>query len=252
MIYKHIEVKENKRCFLVTDIHGEYDFLISSLKQVGYDETKDILISLGDLIDRGTNSLKCLQMFLFDKTGLKHSLIGNHCKMLVDKDFDLHLYNVGSWILSDLPNYEDRYWLGDYIQEKFNYVMSVKLGESYFGLTHACVPIEFERFNDFVMHLQQSWPNKGLTFETVWQREFIEYKDNKFYSEAFIEDCDYVFHGHNIVPEVTTVANRVHFDLGAAYKGRMCIIELLDKGEYKTNIFSKNKELLDGNLPSSI
>ena len=43
-----------------------------------------------------------------DKTGLKHSLIGNHEKFIVDKDFDNHLYNGGEWALNEFPEYTDR------------------------------------------------------------------------------------------------------------------------------------------------
>ena len=104
MIHKTIEAKPNQRVFVVTDVHGHFNELNNGLQKLNYNDREDLLISLGDLIDRGQESMKTLNMFMCDKTGLKHSLIGNHEKFIVDKDFDNHLYNGGEWALNELPS----------------------------------------------------------------------------------------------------------------------------------------------------
>lgn len=49
-----------KTIFAVSDIHGEYQVLINSLRDAGFDENnpKHLLISLGDAFDRGSESLE--------------------------------------------------------------------------------------------------------------------------------------------------------------------------------------------------
>jgi serine/threonine protein phosphatase 1 len=48
--------------YVVGDLHGCYDLLQRVLGEVGFDTTCDRLFSVGDLIDRGPNSLKCLEL----------------------------------------------------------------------------------------------------------------------------------------------------------------------------------------------
>jgi len=48
--------------FVVGDLHGCYDLLESLLGAVSFDKSKDRLFSVGDLIDRGPNSLRCLRI----------------------------------------------------------------------------------------------------------------------------------------------------------------------------------------------
>ena len=49
-----------KRILAVGDIHGMYDKLIALIEQVQFSPVEDLLIFLGDYIDRGPKSLECL------------------------------------------------------------------------------------------------------------------------------------------------------------------------------------------------
>lgn len=49
-----------KRILAVGDIHGMYDKLIALIEQVQFSPVEDLLIFLGDYIDRGPQSLECL------------------------------------------------------------------------------------------------------------------------------------------------------------------------------------------------
>lgn len=48
------------RLFVVGDIHGCYDLLMQQLERVQFNFEKDLLIAVGDLVDSGPDSLKCL------------------------------------------------------------------------------------------------------------------------------------------------------------------------------------------------
>ena len=49
-----------KRILAVGDIHGMYDKLIALMDKVQFNPDEDLLIFLGDYIDRGQQSLECL------------------------------------------------------------------------------------------------------------------------------------------------------------------------------------------------
>lgn len=52
-----------KRIFFCSDIHGNFDALIEGLEKAGYkeDDENNLLVVLGDLFDRGTDSLRVYQ-----------------------------------------------------------------------------------------------------------------------------------------------------------------------------------------------
>lgn len=76
-----------KKIFVVSDIHGYYLELINALDKAGFDENNDnhLLISLGDMFDRGDESLSVYKYLkeLNDK-GKAICLKGNHEPMFVE------------------------------------------------------------------------------------------------------------------------------------------------------------------------
>lgn len=69
------------RDFVVGDIHGAFDLLDKALEEVGFDPAKDRLISVGDLIDRGKNSRRCLDYL---EQPWFYALRGNHEDIFMD------------------------------------------------------------------------------------------------------------------------------------------------------------------------
>ena len=61
--------------YVISDIHGYYDLLIKLLKKVNF-TMNDNLICLGDMIDKGPNSIKVLNL-LFTLPNCK-CILGNH------------------------------------------------------------------------------------------------------------------------------------------------------------------------------
>lgn len=68
------------RYFMVSDIHGEYDKLVSALKKNGFDQDKDTLVSVGDAFDRGPKNTEVLNYLV--NLPNKILLFGNHCMRL--------------------------------------------------------------------------------------------------------------------------------------------------------------------------
>ncbi len=73
------------RVIAIGDIHGMYEKLTALMKKIGFDPEEDLLVFLGDYIDRGPDSARCLQ-YVYD---LQHRnpdsvicLMGNHEVMM--------------------------------------------------------------------------------------------------------------------------------------------------------------------------
>ena len=65
-----------KRHIFVSDIHGDYNKLAKALAGAKFDPNQDTLVCLGDIFDRGSQSLEVLQFLM----GLPHKILiwGNH------------------------------------------------------------------------------------------------------------------------------------------------------------------------------
>ena len=56
---RQIDLPSHKRVFAVSDVHGNLDYLKGLLNKISF-STDDILILLGDLIEKGPRSLETL------------------------------------------------------------------------------------------------------------------------------------------------------------------------------------------------
>ena len=74
------------RVLAVGDIHGMYDKLIKLMEKVQFSPEEDLLVFLGDYIDRGPDSVRCLQYVYDMKRRFPESvvcLMGNHEVMMI-------------------------------------------------------------------------------------------------------------------------------------------------------------------------
>ena len=73
------------RVIAIGDIHGMYEKLTALMEKIGFDPEEDMLVFLGDYIDRGPDSVKCLQ-YVYDLQRRNPDsvicLMGNHEVML--------------------------------------------------------------------------------------------------------------------------------------------------------------------------
>ncbi|MCS1270882.1 DUF551 domain-containing protein [Escherichia coli] len=70
-LYSRIDGSGYRNIWVVGDLHGCYTRLMSELHRVDFDPAQDLLISVGDLIDRGTENVECLER-------LQNALSGNY------------------------------------------------------------------------------------------------------------------------------------------------------------------------------
>lgn len=77
---KHLKINDKGRDFVVGDLHGCHSLLNMALDHVRFDPSIDRLISVGDLVDRGPDSMKCLKLL---SEPWFHAVMGNHEDMMV-------------------------------------------------------------------------------------------------------------------------------------------------------------------------
>lgn len=62
-IIRKIDAKPNQRIIAVSDIHGQPDYLLQLLRKLHY-QSDDILVIVGDLVDKGPDSLQALRYIM--------------------------------------------------------------------------------------------------------------------------------------------------------------------------------------------
>lgn len=138
---KQFKLNETGRDFVVGDIHGCLDLLNALLDHVSFDKTKDRLFSVGDLADRGPNSLEVLRLAM---QSWFFVVKGNHEQILVDyvtggQYGSLFTNNGGMWFydLTDKEK-EEVGQLAVYILDKLPLMMTVELpNNKRFHVMHA-------------------------------------------------------------------------------------------------------------------
>jgi serine/threonine protein phosphatase 1 len=94
-IYQRINGADWRNVWVVGDLHGCYTLLMNELDKVGFDPTCDLLISVGDLVDRGAESVECLELIMMPWF---RAVRGNHEQMMID-GLSQH-GNVSHWLVN--------------------------------------------------------------------------------------------------------------------------------------------------------
>ena len=104
---------ETKRTIIVGDIHGCIDEFNELIEKVNYDPTKDRLMLLGDLVDRGPDSVAVVRRAR--EMGLK-CVMGNH-----EHKFVKWFRSQGSRV----DVYDRRDYYGQFDDQDINYIMNM-------------------------------------------------------------------------------------------------------------------------------
>lgn len=114
-MYQKINGGEYRRIFVVGDIHGCYKKLMDSLGRVAFDRSSDLLVSVGDLADRGPQNTECYELL---NAYWFRAVRGNHEQMAIDvlagDEADTWIANGGRWffLLEGNNRYHAESYLG--------------------------------------------------------------------------------------------------------------------------------------------
>lgn len=130
--------------YFISDIHGEYDLLVKLLKRIEFSDD-DKLFVLGDMIDKGSGSIRVLKELYSMQNAF--CILGNHeydflkyfRSIMRDatKDFDLILKRIQGYF----PNDDDTLtWeILDWLNDLSAFIKT----DTYIGV-HAGVPLDFD------------------------------------------------------------------------------------------------------------
>lgn len=224
----YLEINDGVNVFVVGDIHGCYSLLMSKLEEVGFNKNTDMLIAVGDLVDRGKENEKCIGL-LNEKWFA--SIKGNHedfCyKGMMDDSVRFYhrmKNNGGEWFYS-LP--DD---LMIEIGKKLNdlpVLLELKYKGKKYGFVHADVPVEdWELLKEMVMNNDdQIGMERSIVDACLWSRRIVEME------YVNIAQVDRVFLGHTVLDDVKHVGNCTFLDTGGVFneydeKYKLSIIKL--------------------------
>jgi len=221
---EHYSINKKGRDFVVGDIHGMFHWLTALLKEVNFDESKDRLFCVGDLVDRGPHSIKVKE---FLKKKWFHSVRGNHEDMIINRIFDYAM----DWLdkLTDDQVFQMR-------TEFSKLPIAIEVDTSYgmIGIVHAEIPDFIDDWKTFRLELSYDQNAKdeamwGLSrlkdiqyFQTVsdyetltseQKREFLirKYRDH-------VKNINYTFHGHSVIATPVKRSNQFFIETGAVFK----------------------------------
>lgn len=231
-IYKKIKVPDESELYIVGDLHGDYDLYIEGCRELGIKDS-DVVISVGDLVDRKNKNFKCVMEFLRKEN--RYAVQGNHEDLMIQafcnasrQHYECWYFNGGETTLDELGE-EGCSLISDMFKE-LPVILEVEHRGKTFGVVHGGIS-HMETFENWRNMVEFTNKNPSFTEKLVWDRGIID----KIQMDIFVPDVkgiDYTFHGHTPVKSALVYGNRVYIDTGAFYSGKLTFA-YLDSNEVK-------------------
>ena len=223
---EYLEIDGDVNVFVVGDIHGEYTQLINKLKSIGFSFDSDLLIAVGDLVDRGDENEKCIN--LLNEKWFK-SIRGNHEQFCIEgfQDSSVAFYhkmknNGGSWFYGHQEDIQSA------IVDKLNtlpVLLEVKYKNKKYGFVHADVPVQDWGLLKEMVEKNDMLNDRPVIDQCLWSRNIV----NLDYVN--IAGVDNVFLGHTVLDNIKQVGNCTFLDTGGCFsnidnKYRLSIVKI--------------------------
>lgn len=213
-MYQRIDGTHWRHIWVVGDLHGCYHELLGKLRQRRFSPFDDLLISVGDLIDRGPDSLQCLM--LLDKRWFK-AVRGNHEQMaleaLENDDMSLWQVNGGNWLADLSPGQREEAAQRLRGCDTLPWIMEVHCRNGVHIIAHADYPDS---------HYQ--WHKPVDRQQVLWSRQRLSAMARK--QEKGISGADHFWFGHTPLRQPLTVSNLHYIDTGAVFGGVLTLAQL--------------------------
>ncbi len=214
MYYHVLNGAEWRRIWVAGDIHGCRRELEAQLQHHQFDPQQDLLISVGDIIDRGPDSLGCLA--LLDEPWFR-CVRGNHEEMalsaLQGQEMALWRMNGGDWFfgLRGAALIAARHALRRC--RALPLILHLQLGERIIVIAHADYPAR-----EYALNKPLDWQ------QVVWSRERLEGLESG--DQAGIRGADAFYFGHTPLKQPLTIANLHYIDTGAVFGNHLTMLQL--------------------------
>ena len=212
----HIDANRSGRDFLLGDLHGMYDAFVAALARCDFDPARDRVISVGDLVDRGPDSERCLALL---EEPWFHAVRGNHEAMMIAAL--LEGQGRARWYLNGGA------WIGDADETAIAARLSALLPRLPFALT-LDLP-DGERMG--VCHAEYPRPDwaevadaiadPGDRLRMLWGREVVSRK-----LVRTVAGVTLTVHGHTPLAQPLRLGNALFIDTGLVYGGPVPLFRL--------------------------
>lgn len=249
MYVLNLDKNQSGRDFVVGDIHGHTDLLEIMLRDVAFDGEKDRLISVGDLIDRGPDSLGALEYL--EKPWF-YCVRGNHEDLLIESQkqtrgaFELWMRVGGLWATN--LNNKDLATICEKLQS-LPYVIQIETSKGLVGVVHADIPTSMNWQQTVDGLNNQSFSDTDLK-SLIWSRDrfkALQADPSKKFNYPDREDnLKQIYVGHSIVSQPMIDDPFIFIDTGAFCGGALTAVEIETGTFYFTGIQAEDQNLLLG------
>lgn len=226
-VLKHLSTNLLGRDFVVGDLHGYYAELMQALNKAKFDFSRDRLIAVGDLVNRGPDSYQCLQLL---NEPWFYSVQGNHERLIQSS-------LAGDAAATQVWNRHGRHWAFLYtedewhelvllMQTKMPLAIELSVEEQSLGIVHA------EVLGDDWNHLRnwQGAITQALLNATTLKRNRLQ----KRLSHP-VANIDAVACGHTLVKKPTRLGNVNYLETGVCAPQMKGYLTLLEAKNLLTN-----------------
>ncbi|MFU2318236.1 metallophosphoesterase [Rahnella sp. PCH160] len=214
-LYQRIDGSLYRHVYVVGDLHGCLSLLEQGLAKIEFDPKRDLLLSVGDLADRGPDCVGCLRLI---NAPWFFCVRGNHEQMAIDaingENVPRWLRNGGDWF----------YALEDEVQEQAK-ALILQADK----LPHVLELTTREGRRIVIAHADYTsdeyvFGKRLESYEIIWNRDRINYALAGRFGP--ISGADAFYFGHTPVEPVLQFANLFYIDTGAVFGGYLTIQQL--------------------------
>jgi serine/threonine protein phosphatase 1 len=207
------------RDLIIGDIHGHFSRVERELARVGFDPARDRLICVGDLIDRGPESVLAAQWL---ELPWFHAVMGNHdasllhrCGLLSAK-FEMWLDHHGWFARLDAASQKR-------LRERLAalpWALEVPGAQGLVGIVHAEVPQAFSRWGEFVAALEDENVRAVASSGRTQARQALDWDDPHAAEQPMLGEVAWTIHGHTPRPGCRPgrLGNRLWIDTRGWYE----------------------------------
>ena len=227
--------------FAIGDIHGSLTELTLLHKKIltheKFDIKNDLLIHLGDYIDRGKNSKGVIDQIvkLKDEKIKTINLMGNHEEFMINF-FSNKINNIKKWLNFGADQTFKSYGIEivefikngfeDDIIDNLRNTLLEKMGNNHIDFFNN-LEISFSTNKYLFVHAGID-PLKNLSDQT--KKDYLWSRSNDFFHEDF-KSKRIIIHGHTPVENITNHPYRINVDTGCYFSGNLSCVCLSDTSE---------------------
>jgi len=241
MFQQNIKEGDGKRVLVFGDVHGAWHLLEKAIHDLAI-EKGDVKVFLGDLTDRGTENLKCVDYAV--NTENSYVVRGNHDDMLIQgllegdqRNYLGWLQNGGKTVLAEVGE-EGSTCLAVMLENKSYYLITMEVNSKMYAFSHAEYPLELEEVPPQALEkvLERVYPDDldqakaEIAQMLCWNRTIIGAIEQG-YKLPDVPGVEMIFHGHTGVKEPVIHGNRAYIDTGSVFTQKLTVAVIEPDGE---------------------